>query len=262
MLLTVSYDGALFSGFVRQSNARTVQQVLDGAVRAVDPVASPTRCTSRTDAGVHAQAHPVAFDTEAGISSRGWVLGLLQHLPEDVGIVRAEHVPRGYDPRRHARSKTYRYVILRSPVRDPLLVGRAWRVGYKLNLGLMHDAAAMLAGRHDFAAFRGSSDTRTDTVRHLFRVEVRTARSDPRLCEIEISGDGFLYNMVRIVAGTLVDIGRGRLKKQAFTSAFASGSRAELGVTAPAEGLYLAGVELATRGSAGWPEPAPEIAET
>jgi tRNA pseudouridine38-40 synthase len=259
VLLTTSYDGSMFSGFVRQANARTVQQVLDGAVRALDPGASPTRCTSRTDAGVHAEAHPVAFDTVARISSRGWVLGLLQHLPEDVGIVRAERVPHGYDPRRHARSKTYRYAILRSPVRDPLFFGRAWRVGYKLDVERMRSAAQKLVGRHDFAAFRGSSDVRRDTVRHIFRVEVRTGRSDPRLCELEISGDGFLYNMVRIIAGTLVDIGRGRLAERVVLEAFESKSRGNLGVTAPAEGLYLAGVELAVRGGGGWPEP---IAET
>lgn len=253
VLLTVAYDGRPFSGWALQDNARTVQGELWGAVRALDPRASALRGTSRTDAGVHAHGQLVAFDSEATIPPRGWVLGLASHLPDEISVVRAARVPSAFDPRRVVRSKIYRYVVLESPVRDPFLAGRAWRVSDRLNQLDMTRAAAHLVGRHDFQAFRSAADERTDTVRQLFRVEIGRARNDDRILEIIVEGDRFMYRMVRVIAGTLVDIGRGRRDADATLRALSSKARTDLGVTAPPDGLYLDSVDVGDAFSDAWP---------
>jgi tRNA pseudouridine38-40 synthase len=253
ILLTVAYDGRLFSGWAKQPDRRTVAGELEGAVRAVDPRASELRGVSRTDRGVHARAQLAAFDTDQPIPARGWALGVARHLPAEIGVLRAAPVRPGFDPRAHVHSKTYRYSVLESPVRDPLLESRAWRVGHRLNHELMAAEIRHLVGEHDFRAFRSAADERIHTVRRILRAEVRKAGSDPRCLDIWLEGDGFLHHMVRIIAGTLVDVGRGRLPAGSIARAFGSGSRGELGITAPPDGLYLEEVDLDEPVADGWP---------
>lgn len=253
VMLTVAYDGGPFAGYALQSNARTVAGELTGAIQALDPRASALRGVSRTDSGVHARQQLVAFDPTREISPRGWVLGLTRHLPSEIAVVRAAAVPPGFDPRRHVVSKTYRYSLFGSPVRDPFLEGRVWRVTERLNQIAMLEAASHLVGEHDFAAFRGAADTRTETVRRLLRVDVQRARTDERILEILVQGDRFLYHMVRIIAGTLFDVGRGRLAANATAQALVSKDRRTLGVTAPADGLCLEEIVLDTPHDQQWP---------
>jgi tRNA pseudouridine38-40 synthase len=253
VLLTVAYDGRPFAGFARQPTARTIAGELDGAVRAIDPHASLVRGSSRTDAGVHALAQCVAFDSALEIPPRGWVSTLSKELPIEIAIMHAARVEPGFEPRHHTTCKTYRYVVLESAVRDPFLEGRAWRVSDRLNQVAMADEAAALVGRHDFAAFRSTSDTRPDTVRHVLRAEVAAAGSDARCTSIDVEGDRFMHRMVRIIAGMLVDVGRGRLEPGAATRALQSLDRRDLGMTAPPDGLYLVSTELDDRGRDGWP---------
>ena len=222
-------------------------------MRAIDPKASLVRGASRTDAGVHAHGQRVAFDTKMNIPSRGWVLALARELPREIAIVRATRVDAGYEPRKRALRKTYRYSLYESVLRDPFLAGRAWRVPHRLNHSLMHEAAQVLLGQHDFAAFRAAGDPREDTVRNILRIEVRTDRRDPRLTDVTVEGDRFMYRMVRIIVGALVDIGRGRLSQSALTLALESGRRGDLGVTAPADGLYLESIVLDDEGADVWP---------
>jgi tRNA pseudouridine38-40 synthase len=253
VLLTVAYDGGTFSGFALQPTARTIAGELTGAVRALDPKASALRGTSRTDAGVHALGQRVAFDSSLDIPLRGWVLGLAQHLPKEIAVVAAARVEPGFEPRRHVRSKTYRYALLESPVRDPFLEGRVWRQTERLNQIAMAEAAAHLVGEHDFAGFRGAADEREETVRRLFRVELCRARTDDRILEIMVEGDRFLYRMVRIIAGTLVDVGRGRFAPDVTLRGLRTKSRSDLGVTAPPEGLYLDEIVLDAVVTESWP---------
>lgn len=253
VLLTVAYDGARYGGYARQSNARTIAGELWGAITAIDAKASDLRGASRTDAGVHARGQLVAFDAQRVIKPRSWALGLAGHLPAEICVVRAARVPAGYDPRRHALRKVYRYVLLRSQVRDPFWSERCWRVGYRLNHQLMQQEAALLLGRHDFAAFRSSSDDRDNTVRTIFRADVSEDACDPRVLNIVIEGDRFLHRMVRIIAGTLVDVGRGRLRPGAVTRGLSSRSRLDLGMTAPAGGLCLERVHVDDAGTDAWP---------
>ncbi len=258
MLLTVAYDGRGYSGWAPQSNARTVAGELQGAIEAIDPRSSRLRAMSRTDAGVHARCQLTAFDTVRDIEPRGWVLALSQHLPPEVGVMRATLAPTGFDPRNHVLRKRYRYRVHLSQTNDPLLAGRAWRVGFRLRFEGMVQELRDLVGRHDFAAFRSSADARMDTVRRILRAEVRRERRDAELLEITIEGDHFLHNMVRIIVGTLVDVGRGQVAPGAFRRAIASGRRGDLGMTAPADGLYLDAAELATPVEPGWPPSVPD----
>ena len=253
VLLTVAYDGARFAGFARQRDTRTVAGELDGAVRAVDPTASLVRGTSRTDAGVHALAQRVAFDTRLDIPSRGWALALARHTSHEIAIVEAARVAPDYDPRSHAVRKLYRYLVLRSPVRDPFLEGRAWRVEERLNHAAMQAEAQALLGSHDFRAFRTSADARVDTVRTVFRADVLEG-TDSRILCVEIEGDRFLHRMVRIIVGTLVDVGRARLAPGAVNRALSTHDRRVLGITAPPDGLYLAKLVLDDDGQDKWPD--------
>ena len=253
VLLTIAYDGHPFSGWARQPGRRTVAGEVQGALWAVDPRASELRGVSRTDRGVHARGQLAAFDTDQPIEARGWALAVARHLPAEIGVVHAARVAPGFEPRAHVLRKTYRYSVLASPVRDPLLEHRAWRVGHRLNHELMAEEARSLVGEHDFRAFRNAADRRADTVRRILRAEVRSAGSDPRILEICVAADRFLYHMVRIIAGTVVDVGRGRLEPGSIARAFGSGSRADLGMTAPPDGLYLEKVELDEPVGDGWP---------
>ena len=222
-------------------------------MRAVDPRASLVRGASRTDKGVHAHGQRVAFDTKMNIPSRGWVLALARQLPREIAIVRATRVDAGYDPRRHAVRKTYRYALYESPLRDPFLAGRAWRVPHRLNHSVMNEAAQLLVGRHDFAAFRAAGDAREETVRNILRIEVRKDRRDERLREVFVEGDRFMYHMVRIIVGALVDVARGRFSPSVLQQALESGRRSDLGMTAPADGLYLETIVLDDEGTDAWP---------
>jgi len=253
VLLTLAYDGSRFSGFAAQTNGRTVAGVLREAILKMDPEAGALRVASRTDAGVHARAQAVCFDTRVSIESRGWLLGLGGHLPPEVAVQRVAQVPAGFNPSRNAVGKTYHYLILRGTVRDPFLAGRAWRVHDKLDLQAMRDEARTLLGTHDFSAFRGAADRRENAVRTMRVAEFSELPEQPRCLRFEIVGDRFLYHMVRIIVGTLVDVGRGTLEKGAFSRAFHVQERTLLGMTAPPDGLYLDRVELADRGHSEWP---------
>ncbi len=237
VLLEVAYDGTDFHGWASQSGVRTVEDTLRGAVLALDPRASRLRGTSRTDAGVHAEGQLVAFDSERDIPAKGWTLGLNQHLPEDLAVRASRAIPPGFSPRFASRGKRYRYRVLVDPVRDPRWRTRAWRVS-EVDPALMAPEGAAAIGTHDFAAFRSAGDERDVTTRTLTRVEVERG-DDPRLLSVVVEGSAFLYNMVRILVGTMVDVGRGRLAPGAVARALETRERRRAGITAPAHGLVL-----------------------
>ena len=228
--------------------------VLTEAVRSLDPEASTLRGASRTDSGVHARGQAVAFDTTRTIPCKGWVLGVNSALPRDVAVRRARGVRAGFDPRAFGRGKRYRYALTLDHVRDPLVDGRAWRIEPPFDEARARAEAEDTLGTHDFRAFRSSSDERVETTRTLTRVEL-VRGAEPRALEVVVEGSAFLHNMVRILVGTLVDVGRGRLPPGACKRALASGARTDLGITAPAHGLLLDEVFLDLEGQpeASWP---------
>ena len=244
VLLEVSYDGTAFHGWARQANngRRTVEETLNGAILAIDPRAGSVRGTSRTDAGVHAEGQLAAFDATLDIPARGWALGLNKHLPEDVAVRAARSICTGFSPRFAARGKRYRYRVLVDAVRDPRWRSRAWRVP-ELDVEAMRREADAACGTHDFASFRASGDHRTHTIRTLARVAVER-EEDPRIVAVVVEGDAFLYRMVRILVGTMVDVARRRRPAGAISAAIAACDRRAAGTTAPAHGLVLERVHL------------------
>jgi len=253
VLLQVAYEGSAFHGWAAQAGVRTVEETLRGAVLAIDPRASSVRGVSRTDAGVHAEGQMVAFDTERQIPARGWVLGLNQHLPDDVAVRNARSIAPGYVPRFAASSKRYRYRVLVDPVRDPQWRARAWRLSEIDPIAMAREGDAA-CGTHDFAGLRAAADPRIDTVRTLSRVEL-ALEADPRVIGVVVEGNAFLYNMVRILVGTMADVARGRLPVGAVARAIASRDRTVAGTTAPAHGLVLEHVTVTLPEAAGerWP---------
>jgi tRNA pseudouridine38-40 synthase len=260
VLLQIAYLGTHFRGWAAQKEGRTVHAEIAGAILAIDPRASAPRGASRTDAGVHAEGQIATFDATLDIPPRGWVLALNAHLPDDVCVRRAWRVPADLSPRSIVTGKRYVYRALLDRVRDPLWTDRAWRIGWPLDLAKLAREGESLVGTHDFAAFRSSHDTRTHTVRTITRVSVTRGgdgRSglDGRVVAILVEGNAFLYNMVRISVGTLMDVARGKLEEGTVARALAVGDRKTLGTTAPAHGLTLerAFFDLPEEASDPWP---------
>lgn len=256
VLLTVAYDGRPFAGFAAQPAQRTIAGELLGALQAIDPGIRAIRGASRTDAGVHARGQRVAFDPVLEMPTRGWALAVARHLPAEISVRRAARVPLGFSPRFQNQGKRYRYLLLSDPTRDPFLEGRAWRAPGLPREGaleaLAREAEGCL-GTHDFAAFRSSADERENTTRTLHAVRVSADPEDPRITRVDVEGDAFLHNMVRILVGTLVDVARGRLAPGAVARALASKRREDAGITAPPDGLYLEQVMLADEGEDAFP---------
>lgn len=255
ILLGLAYDGAPWSGIAPQVNAPTVGAELLAALSRFDAGITALKIASRTDAGVHARAQRVAFDTDKDVPSRGWVLGLNQHLPPSIVVRWASRVRHGYNPRFEARGKRYRYLVVGEPVADPLLSGRAWHL-YDLDpdravAPIERELRAAL-GTHDFTAFASARDPREHRERTLTRVDVwRTPASS--VVAIDIEGDHFLHNMVRILVGTAVDVARGKRPEGTVAEALAARDRRRAGITAPPDGLYLEAIALTDEGIERWP---------
>ncbi len=256
VLLSVAYDGRTFAGWAPQPGQRTIHGELLRALREVDPTIEALRGASRTDSGVHAKDQRASFDPTLVMPSRGWVLSVNRYLPPEIAVRRAARVPLGFQPRYVSRGKRYRYLLLRDRVRDPFVDSRAWRIdGLSSDeaMARVREEAVLALGTHDFAAFRSSADARRSTIRTLRAVDVTLDPADARLCRVDVEGDAFMHNMVRILVGTIVDVGRGHLAPGAIARAIASRSRRDAGITAPPDGLCLERVLLEYEGEAAWP---------
>jgi tRNA pseudouridine38-40 synthase len=236
VLLTAAYDGTDYAGWQRQANAVSVQQRLEEALSSLLGHTVKTAAASRTDAGVHALGQRVCFSADAlrvPLDKLPQVLNAL--LPNDIAVSAAREVPEGFNPR-HAVSKTYRYQFYNAPCPDPLLTRYSAFVPQALRVGAMREAAAFFVGRHDFAGFCAAGSSARTTARTVFSCEVRAEGS---LLRMFICGEGFLYNMARIVAGTLLYAGLGKVKPEEIPDIIASGDRTRAGKTMPPAGLTL-----------------------
>lgn len=234
--LSLSYDGTAYAGWAVQVDRETVASCLLRALRVLAPDVRGLRGTSRTDAGVHARDQVVAFQTDARIPARGWVLGTNTHLPEDIAVVSARVLPLAFVPRFHVVDKTYSYTVRAGRVRDPLRRDVSWHVPYDVDMALLRAEAESMQGTYDFSAFRSSQDKRTNRVRTLSNVSV--TESDGCFV-LSVTGTGFMHNMVRILVGTLVEVGARRRAPGTVLRAVRSGVRMDAGITAPASGLCL-----------------------
>lgn len=243
--LVLRYDGTGLAGWQRQRGVRTVQQELERAAGEMAGHEVRVHGAGRTDAGVHALCQVAAFKTERELPLHGWRLGLTSKLPPEISVLDVRRARDDFDPRRASGGKRYRYLLLTAQMRDPLLRDRAWHLHHKVALEPLREAALHLLGWHDFSAFRAADCERTSTRRCLWRVAVVEGYAGvPELVALEVEGTAFLKNMVRIIVGTLVDVGRGRLRPEAIRELLHSGDRTRAGMTAPAHGLYLAQVYL------------------
>ncbi|MBR2821185.1 MAG: tRNA pseudouridine(38-40) synthase TruA [Clostridiales bacterium] len=233
------FDGTDFAGFQSQVNARAVQDVLETALAGLYKTEIRLTGCSRTDAGVHARCHLSHADVPFVIPEDKFPLAMNALLPDDVAVKKAFYVSDDFSARFGIRGKRYIYRIYSSPVRSPLLDRYAYYCPVMPDVAKMKTAAEAFAGEHDFAAFCAAGGSQTTTVRRLFGVKVEAKDEDPCLIEIEVSGEAFLYNMVRIIAGTLLYAGQGKIEPDEIKNIIESCDRSLAGKTLPAKGLTL-----------------------
>jgi tRNA pseudouridine38-40 synthase len=246
--LRLAYEGTRYSGWQVQPGRTTVQGVVTAAVRAISGEEVLVRGSSRTDAGVHALDQIAAFTTCSGLAADVWMRALNARLPADVTVVAARELAADFDPVAAATAKQYRYRIHDAAWRPVLTRHLVWRWRGRLDVPAMQAAAVGLVGRHDFTSFETTPSSRLSKVRTILALSVsrHAGHDDAADAEvwIEVEGDGFLHNMVRIIAGTLFLGGGGRRPADWPAAAVAARSRAAAGPTAPPEGLVLVSTRL------------------
>jgi tRNA pseudouridine38-40 synthase len=235
--LTVAYDGTDFHGFQIQPQLRTVQGVLQEALRLITKEeALQIHGSGRTDAGVHAWGQVVNFITQSRIPLEKWPVALNVRLPNDLVIREAFEEPLDFHARFSAKRKVYRYMIDRATYPNVFQARYAYHVPYPLDLARMREAAAHFIGRHDFTSFCAAATPVEDKVRELYKIDFEEKDS---FLSITFEGEGFLWNMVRILVGTLILVGRGRLSPDDMPLILEARDRTRAGFTAPAHGLTL-----------------------
>ena len=255
--LTLAYEGTRYSGWQVQPGQLTVQGALAEAIHIVSGEHVASCGSSRTDAGVHALGQVVAFTTASDLDPAVWVRALNATLPDDVSVLAGSEVPSGFDPIRMAVRKRYRYRIHDAPFRPVLGRQFVWRRKSRLDTHAMQVAADILVGEHDFTSFETTPSTRLSKVRTIHTASVvRHCGADGvpgAEVWVEVDGNGFLHNMVRIIVGSLGLVGAGKQPSAWIREAIAARTRAAAGPTAPPEGLVLVSIEIDPnqRGSAG-----------
>ena len=238
--LIVAYDGTNYCGWQVQPNGITIQGELNRCLSELLGEEIETIGASRTDAGVHAMGNVAVFDTETRMPGEKISYALNQRLPEDIRIQLSEEMPMDFHPRYCDSVKTYEYRILNRRFQIPTERLYSYFYHYKLDEKKMREATYYLIGRHDFASFCGAGAQVKSTVRTIRSVEVERFGD---MVTIRISGEGFLYNMVRIIAGTLIEIGNGQYPPERMQEILDARDREWAGPTAPAKGLTLLGIQ-------------------
>ncbi len=240
--LVVEYDGTDLCGWQRQTNGPTVQGHLEAALAKLLAHEVTVVGASRTDAGVHASGQVASFRTERAIPLHGIRRGLNSLLPPAIAIAEAAVADDEFHPRFSATGKHYRYRLFTRADRSPRWRDRAWHHRGQLDRDAMRHAATALIGEHDFAAFRAAGCTALRTIRRIDQIEIGEHPGEPWIVAVDVRGNAFLRNMVRIVVGTLVEVGEGRRSVGQVAEILASKDRTKAGITAPAGGLELVSV--------------------
>ena len=248
--LTLAYDGTAYAGWQVQPGCPTVQGTLEAAIEKVTGQSVRVLASGRADAGVHALRQVVGLQTDSGLPAEVLRRALNAQLPEEIAVLEVAEATAGFHPIRDAVRKRYRYVIHDAPVRDVFRRNYCWRYNRgRLDAEAMDRAAGALLGTHDFRSFQSSGAERESSLRTVFEIGVRRGKGEKGRGEgadwitLEIEADGFLYNMVRAIVGTLVEVGRGAQGEDWPAKVLAAADRAAAGPTAPPEGLFLVRVD-------------------
>ncbi len=244
ILLELCYDGSSFCGYQVQPDKPTVQSALQDAIEKLYGVRYPVKGCSRTDSGVHALQYFATYDTDKILPVERIPSALNSVIDRHIAVRSARVVDDSFHVRHDVKMKEYEYLILTGDIPDPFMLGRIWHYPKKLRsdrLSLMKEASVAFIGRHDFSAFMSAGSDIADRVRDVKYLEIT---EDDGLIRIRIAADGFLYNMVRIIVGTLIEVASGRISPGDIAAILESRDRARAGMTAPPEGLYLRKVEF------------------
>jgi tRNA pseudouridine38-40 synthase len=242
--LTLAYDGTNYAGWQRQADKATIQETIETALEKIVGVATHVAASGRTDAGVHALAQVASFDTTSALSPHELQKALNAHLPRDIAVVTAEEAKYRFHARKDAVRKRYRYVIVNSRTHDVFRRNYAWHYCYgKLDAATMDRAARHWLGKHDFRSFESRWPQRSSSVRTILDVACRRLPPpEEKIIHFEVEADGFLYNMVRTMVGTLIEVGRGRRDEAWAGEILTAGDRRRAGMKVPAAGLFLVSV--------------------
>ena len=238
--LTIAYDGTDYHGWQVQPNGMTIQEQLETAALRFTEVRNPVSGSGRTDAGVHAWGQVASWPYAGELPIERIQSAFNGLLPSDISVRRVDEVAPTFHARKSSYAKTYLYMIDNSPYANPLLRRYVWHIRQPLNLDALRQAATFLVGHHDFLSFKAADGETATSRRTIF--QARWCKHGPYLLFF-IKGNGFLKNMVRIIVGTMVDIGRGKNPPQKMHSIIAARDRSAAGITAPAHGLILRSVD-------------------
>lgn len=234
--LTIEYDGTNYYGWQRQKDKVTIQEAIEEAIASLTKEEVEVTGSSRTDAGVHAKGFVANFKTNSSIPPERFRDALNTKLPDDIVIIKSEKENDDFHARYNAKGKTYEYSLLNTEAPTALYRNYTYHPKYSLDVEAMKEAAKYFIGTHDFIAFRTQGSSVKGTVRTIFDLKVE---ENDKIIKISVTGDGFLYNMVRIIVGTLIEVGRGKNKPQDIEMIISSKDRRLAGFCVPAKGLVL-----------------------
>ncbi len=250
--LTLSYDGTAYCGWQVQPNGPTIQQAMERAFATIFGARISITASGRTDAGVHARGQVASCELPTEMSLERICRALNGNLPADIRVLSVEEAPAGFHAIRDAIRKRYRYCLDDAPIHDVFRRNFVWHVrAGRLDVVAMQQAARALIGTHDFRSFQAAGSDRKTTVRTIFALDVQRCEATSGEIVIEIEADGFLYNMVRNIVGSLVEIGLGNQSVHWLEDVLAARDRTQAGRTAPPEGLLLLHVTYASEGQRG-----------
>ena len=239
--LTIEYDGKDFNGWQKQPNKLNIQGTIEQAIKCVTGEDVELNASGRTDAGVHALGQVANFKTNSKIPIEKFAIAINSRLKKSIVIKKAEEVDERFHSRLNCKKKTYRYIINNSEEGSAIYRNLETHIPQKLDVSKMEQAIKYFEGEHDFKAFKASGTSSKSSVRTIYKAEVKKAENER--IYIELTGNGFLYNMVRIISGTLVEVGLGKIEPKEIETILLDKKREKAGKTLPPQGLYLVKVE-------------------